>query len=161
MPNSPPFTITNTILKLVAGISENMGRLSYMGDREQDLRLRKINLMRTVHGSLAIEGNTLSEQQITAIIEGKRVIASIREVKEAHNTINAYEKISTWNASNTDDFLAVHNELMIGLVEQAGIYRTSGVGIMSGDKVVHMAPQAQRVPQLMGDLLSWLDTVAR
>jgi len=116
----------------VAEISEKIGRLSLQFESEKNLRLRKINRMRTIQGSLAIEGNTLSQAQITAIIEGKRIIAPVRKVKEAHM------------------------RLMLGLVEQAGMYRSSGVGVMSGDQVVHMAPQADRVPQLMVNLLTWL-----
>lgn len=80
MPSPPPFTITNTILKRVADISEHIGRLSFRREQKQNLLLRKINRMRTVQGTLAIEGNTLSEEQITAIIDGKRIIAPIREI---------------------------------------------------------------------------------
>ena len=112
--------------------------------------------MRTIQGSLAIEGNTLSQAQITAIIEGKRIIAPVRKVKEAHNAINAYEKLDTWKPTSEIDLLKAHQTLMLGLVEQAGMYRSSGVGVMSGDQVVHMAPQADRVPQLMVNLLTWL-----
>lgn len=137
-------------------ISEKIGRLSLQFESEKNLRLRKINRMRTIQGSLAIEGNTLSQAQITAIIEGKRIIAPVREVKEAHNAINAYEKLDTWEPASEIDLLKAHQTLMLGLVEQAGMYRSSGVGVMSGDQVVHMAPQADRVPQLMVNLLTWL-----
>lgn len=152
----PPFTLTNKTLTLVARISEAVGRLTAEFEQEKRLRLRKVNRMKTVQGSLAIEGNTLSEEQITAILDGKRVIAPPKEVQEAHNAIAAYDAISSWQPSNGDDLLAAHLVLMKGLVEEAGIYRSKGVGVMSGDKVVHMAPQADRVSKLMNDLLTWL-----
>ncbi|AWB65535.1 cell filamentation protein Fic [Saccharobesus litoralis] len=157
MPNySPPFSISNKSLNLVASISESIGRLSVEFEQEKLLRLRKVNRMRTVQGSLAIEGNTLSEDQITAILDGKRVIAPPKEVQEAHNAIVAYDTINDWQPRNTQDLLMAHQILMKGLVEDAGVYRKSGVGVMSGDQVVHMAPQAERVPKLMQELLEWV-----
>lgn len=158
MTYKPPFSITAEILNLVAAISEATGRLTVEFEQEKLLRLRKVNRMRTVQGSLAIEGNTLSEAQITAILEGKRVIAPPKEVQEARNAIAAYEAIGTWQPDNGKDLLAAHRLLMKGLVEEAGSYRSQGVGVMSGDQVVHMAPQAERVPELMRALLAWLRT---
>jgi len=157
MPNyQPPFTLTNKILTLVAKISEAVGRLTAEFEQEKLLRLRKVNRMRTVQGSLAIEGNTLSEEQITAILDGKRVIAPPKEVQEAHNAIAAYDVIGEWQPGSVDDLLSAHLVLMKGLVEESGMYRNKGVGVMSGDQVVHMAPQAERVPKLMQELLGWL-----
>lgn len=158
MAYQPPFTICSEILNLVATISEAIGRLSVEFEQQKLLRLRKVNRMRTVQGSLAIEGNTLSEAQITAILEGKRVIAPPKEVQEAHNAIAAYEAIGRWQPSSGEDLLAAHKVLMTGLVAEAGKYRSQGVGVMSGEQVVHMAPQADRVPKLMGELLAWLGT---
>lgn len=152
----PPFTLTNKTLTLVAQISEAIGRLTVQAEHEKLLLLRKVNRMRTVKGSLAIEGNTLTEQQITAILDGKRVIAPPKEVQEAHNAIAAYDVIRQWQPTKTDDLLAAHRVLMTGLVAQAGMFRCKGVGVMSGDKVVHMAPQADRVPMLITQLLTWL-----
>ncbi|WP_292257608.1 hypothetical protein [Marinospirillum sp.] len=96
MSDQPPFTITSEILNLVADISQAIGRLTAEFEQERLLRLRKVNRIRTVQWSLAIEGNTLSEEQITAMLEGKRVIAPPREVLEAQNAIAAYDAISTW-----------------------------------------------------------------
>lgn len=156
MPYTPPFTITAEILNLVADISQQVGRLSAEYEQERLLRLRKVNRMRTVQGSLAIEGNTLSEAQITAMLDGKRVIAPPKEVLEAQNAIAAYDAISTWQPADDNDLLAAHRLLMKGLIAEAGSYRSQGVGVMSGDQVVHMAPQAERVPSLMQALLAWL-----
>ena len=152
----PPFTITPTILNLVAQISEAVGRLAVLADQVQSLSLRRISRIRTIHGSLAIEGNTLSEAQITAILDGKRVIAPPREVLEVRNALAAYEHFSAWRPELEADLLDAHRVLMLGLIDEAGRYRRGGVGVMAGTQVIHMAPQAERVPGLMADLLGWL-----
>jgi Fic family protein len=152
----PPFSITPQILNLVAGISEAVGRLTALSEKAGALRLRRINRVRTIHGSLAIEGNTLSEAQITAILEGKRIIAPPREVQEVKNALAAYDLFGTWRPESESDLLEAHRILMSGLIDDAGRYRSGGVGVMAGLRVVHMAPPANRVPQLMGDLFQWL-----
>jgi len=152
----PPYTITPEILNKVAAISEAIGRLSVLTDQARDLRLRRINRIRTIHGSLAIEGNTLSEAQITTILEGKRVIAPPREVQEVKNALAAYDHFDTWNPVTETDVLGAHRILMSGLIDEAGVYRHGGVGVMAGKEVIHMAPPADRVPQLMGSLFGWL-----
>lgn len=159
MPNYlPPFTLSNKTLSLVAQISESIGRLTVQQEQEKLLRLRKVNRMRTVQGSLAIEGSTLTQQQITAILDGKRVIAPPKEVQEAHNAISTYESLPQWQPEKGTHLLAAHLLMMKGLVKDAGMYRQEGVGVMSGEQVVHMAPQATRVPKLMTDLLEWLES---
>ncbi|MBE1424874.1 Fic family protein [Desulfomicrobium macestii] len=152
----PPFSITPQILNLVAGISEAVGRLTALSEKAGSSRLRRINRVRTIRGSLAIEGNTLSEAQITAILEGKRVIAPPREVQEVKNALAAYDLFGTWRPESEPDLLEAHRVLMSGLIDDAGRYRSGGVGVMTGQRVVHMAPPASRVPQLMGDLFQWL-----
>jgi len=159
MPNYlPPFTLSNKTLSLVAQISESIGRLTVQQEQEKLLRLRKVNRMRTVQGSLAIEGSTLTQQQITAILDGKRVIAPPKEVQEAHNAISTYESLPQWQPENGTHLLAAHLLMMKGLVKDAVMYRQEGVGVMSGEQVVHMAPQATRVPKLMTDLFEWLES---
>lgn len=152
----PPYTISPEILNRVAAISEAVGRLTVLTDKARTLRLRRINRIRTIHGSLAIEGNTLSEAQITAILEGKRVIAPPREVQEVKNALAAYDLFGTWKPEAEKDLLEAHRMLMSGLIDEAGLYRHGGVGVMAGQQVIHMAPPADRVPQLMGDLFGWL-----
>lgn len=151
----PPCTITDKIIDLISKISEQLGRLAVLED-EKHLKLRRINRIRTIQGSLAIEGNTLSEDQITAILNGKPVIAPPKEILEAQNAIKAYELFETWQPSKQPDLLFAHQVLMAGLVTDAGHYRNGNVGVMNGKQIVHMAPQADRVPQLMSDLLAWL-----
>lgn len=152
----PPYTITTEILNRVAVISEAIGRLTVLSDQSRALRLRRINRIRTIHGSLAIEGNTLNEAQITAILEGKRVIAPPREVQEVKNALAAYDRFNAWKSGAEKDLLEAHRLLMSGLIDEAGIYRHGGVGVMAGQQVIHLAPPAERVPCLMADLLAWL-----
>ena len=152
----PPFSITPIILKQVAEISESIGRLSVHIEQTQALLLRRANRIRTIQGSLAIEGNTLSEAQITAILDGKRIIAPPKEVLEVQNALKAYEFLAQWQYSSEQDLLHAHQVLMAGLLTDAGQYRQGGVGVMSGGTVVHMAPGADQVPRLMKDLFGWL-----
>jgi Fic family protein len=152
----PPFSVTSAIVNLVGQISEAVGRLSILSEQTKSLRLRRINRIRTIQGSLAIEGNSLSEAQITAILDGKRVIAPPREVQEVRNALAAYDRFDTWNPGEEKDLLEAHAILMSGLIDEAGRYRSGGVGVMEGSRVIHMAPPADRVPALMGDLFRWL-----
>ncbi len=154
MPYQPPYTLTPAIVSLVAEIAEAMGRLSLAaGD---DLRLRRVNRIRTIQGSLAIEGNTLSEAQITALLAGKPVVAPPREIQEVRNAITAYEQMGEWHPEREADLLQAHALMMQGLMDEVGRYRSGGVGVMQGERVMHMAPPARRVPLLMTDLFDWL-----
>jgi Fic family protein len=152
----PPYTVTPAIVNLVAQISEVVGRLAVLTDNAKALRLRRINRIRTIRGSLAIEGNTLTEAQITAILNGKRVIAPPREIQEVRNAIAAYERLNQWGPDVETELLEAHRVLMAGLIDGAGTYRRGGVGVMAGGQVIHMAPPADRVPGLMHDLFQWL-----
>jgi Fic family protein len=154
----PPFTLTPVSLRLVVEIAEAIGRLSAQVASSAALRLRRSNRIRTIQGSLAIEGNTLSEEQITAILDGKRVVAPPREIQEARNAIAAYDRFELWQPQVESDLLEAHRILMDGLLKEAGAYRRGGVGIIAGEQVIHMAPPADRVPSLMQDLLHWLRT---
>jgi Fic family protein len=162
---APPFTLNNEILSLVAAISQQLGQLSAEQNThksQSELLLRKVNRVRTIQGSLAIEGNKFSEDQITAILEGKRVIAPAREVQEASNALAVYETLDTLqydqeNALSLEKkMLSAHKTLMLGLIDSAGQYRQSGVGVIKNNKVIHMAPPAHLVPKLMVDLFAWL-----
>ncbi|MDO8273296.1 MAG: Fic family protein, partial [Gammaproteobacteria bacterium] len=152
----PPFTVTPRILNLLAETGAAIGRLSVQQESEQALRLRRANRIRSIQGSLAIEGNTLSTEQITAIVQGKRVIAPPREILEVQNALAAYDNMSRWQPQRENDLLSAHGMLMRGLLEDAGHYRRGGVGVMAGEKVIHMAPPAGRVGVLMDKLLAWL-----
>jgi len=160
MSYAPPFTLNNEILLLVAAISEQLGQLSVEQKAQQSqsaLLLRKVNKVRSIQGSLAIEGNNLSEDQITAILDGKRVIAPMREVQEASNALAVYETLDTLQYNKEFALLSAHKALMLGLIDSAGQYRHSGVGVIKNSKVIHMAPPADLVPRLMNDLFAWLE----
>ncbi|MBB3103231.1 Fic family protein [Azomonas macrocytogenes] len=152
----PPYTLTSDIVSLVAAIAEQVGRLSALPEQGLGLRLRRINRIRTVTGSLAIEGNTLSEEQITALLEGKTVLAPPRELQEARNALAVYEQLPNCNGLKEADLLAAHQLLMKGLPDHPGNYRSGGVGVMAGKEILHMAPPANRVPELMQQLFGWL-----
>ena len=155
---SPPYKLTSNIVTLVAEVSQLLGRLSVLDSTASDLRLRRANRIRTIQSSLAIEGNALSEEQVTAIVEGKRVLAPPRELQEVRNAILAYERFDAWRPDSLEDLLAAHKILMVGLVDDPGSFRSGGVGVMAGARIVHMAPPTGRVPALMNDLFGWIKT---
>lgn len=153
---SPPCRITAAIVRLVAAISEELGRHSALIEGAHTLRLRRENRIRTIHASLAIENNTLTLDQVTAVINGKRVLGLPREIQEVRNALAAYDAMAGWNPGSRDDLLAAHGILMAGLVDEAGRFRSGGVGVFQGENLIHMAPPAERVQGLMQDLLDWL-----
>lgn len=152
----PPFEITSKIIELISNISEKIGEINYLQNNPYHIKLRKENRIKTIHSSLAIENNSLSLKQITAIIEGKHVLGNPNEIKEVKNSIQAYDLLLSLNPYNEKDLLKAHNLMMQDLVERNGKYRIDGVGIFDGAKVVHLAPPADRVPELMFDLFKWL-----
>ena len=154
----PPFEITSKIIELISNISEKIGEINSLQDSPYSVRLRKENRIKTIHSSLAIENNSLSLEQITAIIDGKRVLGNPNEIQEVKNSIQAYDLLLSLNPYKEKDLLKAHKLMMQDLVDRNGKYRTDGVGIFDGEKVVHLAPPADRVPELMGNLFEWLKT---
>ena len=155
MTENPPFRITSHILALAERIGEAIGRTEEAA-LSPDLRLRRINRIRTIRGSLAIEGNTLSEEQVSTILDGKPVVAPLREIQEVRNAINAYDQYPRWEPASETDLLSAHEVLMAGLLDAPGHYRRGGVAVTGAGEVHHIGPPADRVPHLMSDLLSWL-----
>lgn len=155
---TPPFEITSKIIELISNISEKVGEITSIQNSPYHIRLRKENRIKTIHSSLAIENNSLSLEQITAIIEGKKVLGNPNEIMEVKNSIQAYDLLLTLNPYKEKDLLNAHKLMMQDLVENSGKYRIDGVGIFDGEKVVHVAPPAKRVPQLMANLFEWLQT---
>ena len=155
MSYTPPFTITTGILNLVADISQQVGRLD-AGALNASPRLRKQNRIKTITGTLAIEGNTLTEEQVTAIVDGKPVLGSVRELAEVKGAIAAYEALPTFQPDNITDLLAAHDLMMSGVLANAGEFRTKAVGIHKAGEVHHVAPPAHQVSGLMADLTQWL-----
>ena len=152
----PPYDITLKILKLISSISEKIGEVNANYLNKQSPQLRKQNRIKTIHSSLQIEGNTLTEEQITALIENKRVIGPKKDVLEVLNAIMVYDKLEEYKFSSDKNFLKAHFELMNGLIESAGKYRKQGVGIVKGTQVEHIAPPHENVPHLMKDLFKYL-----
>ncbi|MBK5415310.1 Fic family protein [Pseudomonas sp. TH31] len=152
----PPLTLTTRILAFIAEISEQIGQLTAVGDSRQTPQLRRGNRIRTIQASLAIENNTLSIEQVTAVLAGQRVLGLPREIQEVRNAFAAYETLPDWQPRSRADLLRAHELLMHGLIDDCGRFRQSGVGIYRGEKLVHMAPPPSRVAHLMDDLLAWL-----
>lgn len=152
----PPYDITPNILKLISSISEKIGEINANYLNKPSTTLRKQNRIKTIHSSLKIEGNTLTEEQITALLENKRVIGPQKDIKEVLNAIEIYENLEKFNPYNEKSFLEAHSCLMNNLVENAGKYRKQGVGIVKGSKVEHLAPPYENVPYLMKDLFQYL-----
>ena len=153
---TPPFTVSTKAVNLIAEIAALLEHFNIKEVAERELRLRKVNRIKTIHSSLAIEGNQLSEGQVADIIDGKNVVAPIREIQEVKNAIRVYNIYETLNPFDEKDLLTAHSLMMQALVDFPGHYRTGGVGVYGEKGIVHVAPPPQRVPELMGDLFEWL-----
>ena len=153
----PPFTVSAKAINLIAKISSQLERYAIRMEQEDTLRLRRANRIKTIHSSLAIEGNTLSEGEVQAVLEGKKVVAPLKEIQEVKNAIKTYELYPKLNPFSIQDLLLAHGTMMSGLVDEAGMFRKGGVGVFDGDKPIHIAPPADRVRDLMSDLFGWLE----
>lgn len=152
----PPYRITNKIATLVAAVSEKIGEINASHLSKPATALRKINRIKTIQSSLEIEGNTLTEAQITALLENKRVIAPPKDIAEVQNAITVYNRLHKFNPFQLKDLEKAHSVLMNGLVANAGKLRTTNVGIVKGSKVAHVAPNGTMVKGLMKDLFEYL-----
>lgn len=155
----PPYEITDEMLRLITDIMENLGRLSGVNELEKLPRLRRVNRIKSIHSSLAIENNMLSFEQVTAVINGKPVLAPQKDVLEVQNAFRAYEKLGEINPYSIDDLLKIHGVMTDGLVKEAGQLRSGQVGVYNQDgKVVHLAPPAEFVPGQIAQLFDWVQT---
>ncbi|MBQ1726474.1 MAG: Fic family protein, partial [Treponema sp.] len=153
---TPPFTISANAINLISDISAKLERFAIRMEQKDGIKLRKVNRMKTIRGSLAIEGNSLSEEQVTAIIEGKHVLAPMQEVLEVRNAVKAYDSFMTFNPYDYKDLLKAHGIMAMGLVDNPGHFRKGGVCVAGKDGVSHIAPPADRLPFLIDDLFGWL-----
>lgn len=151
----PPFHMTDRITNLVAEISEQIGRIRVLSHGNLNPHLRKENRIRTIHSSLAIEHNSLSLEQVTAIVDGRHILGNPNEIREVKNAYDAYEMMLSLNPYSVKDLLKAHSMMMDGLIPENGKFRSGGVGVFDGDVVVHMAPPASLVPEEIEDLFSW------
>ena len=156
MKKYPPYSLTPAMVHAVSEISEMLGRCASLPGPMVP-HLRRGNRIRSIHASLAIENNTLSLEQMTAVLEGKTVLGEPREIQEVLNAFAAYEAMERWQPHVLSDLLEAHQILMSGLVEGAGRFRSGGVGVFQGKNVVHMAPPAHRVSGQIQMLLDWLE----
>lgn len=152
----PPYTITDKILALVASISEKIGEINASHLYKPATELRKKNRIKTIQSSLEIEGNTLTEEQITALLENKRIIAPQKDILEVQNAIKVYEQLNQFNPYQLKDLIKAHSVLMNGLIDNPGKLRTTNVGIIKGSKVEHLAPSGTMINGLMKDLFDYL-----
>lgn len=152
----PPFDISSSIINKIAEISAQMERYAIRLEQADGLKLRKANRVRTIHSSLAIEGNTLSVDEVRDIIDGKTVVAPLRQIQEVKNAIATYDLYGELNPFDVKDLLRAHGTMMQAICDDAGHLRHSGVGVFSESGLVHMAPPAERVPTLISELFEWL-----
>jgi Fic family protein len=155
---NPPFSITPEILRFVGEIERLIGRIEGFEQPKPQPHLRIANRVRTIQGSLAIEGNTLDLDQVTALLEGKRVIGRKEEIQEALNAIATYDLMAKFDPFSPESLLEAHQTMMDQLIPDPGKWRTRNVGILKGSKVGHIAPKADLVPHLMDDLFRFLRT---
>jgi Fic family protein len=154
----PPFKITNKILMLVSKISAIQGRIESTGLVIPEPQLRKKNKIKTIQGTLSIEGNTFTEEQITALLDGKKVLGNQLEIQEVINTNKLYESLDKYKHWSVPDLLKSHKVLMAGLIDESGMFRSKNVGVLKGSKVAHLAPKPNMVPELVGNLFKWIKT---
>ncbi len=152
----PEYEVTSEAIALISSISEKLGQIkAYYLNRPSPM-LRKQNKIKTIHSSLKIEGNTLSMEQMTALMDNKKVVGPKKDIVEVLNAMNVYEKLIQYKPFSEKSFLTAHKELMQGLIEQPGTYRKQSVGIMKGKHMAHIAPPAKNIPYLMKDLFNYL-----
>lgn len=155
MEYKPPFTLNDNIINLLAKISELVGQVSVLHKDSLSPRLRRENRIKTIHSSLAIEHSSMSLEQVTAVINGKRILGAPQEIKEVQNAYEAYELMLSLNPLDIEDLLKAHWLMMNDLVKENGRFRSGGVGVFEGEKLIHAAPPANYVPQLISDLFEW------
>ncbi len=152
----PPYTITNKILKTVSDIVELVSELNHVKKELATPKLRKKNRIKSITGTLQIEGNSFTEEKVTNVINGKTVLGTLREIEEVKGAIEAYDYLEKYDYKKEKDLLLAHKFLMQNILNNAGNYRHSNVGVGGKDGVTHVAPPPNMVPQLMGDLFEWL-----
>ena len=153
----PPFEITNTMIHEIAEIAELVGKLTSTNQLSANPTLRRTNRIRTIHGSLAIEQNTLSLEQVTAVLNGKQVLAPPKDIAEVKNAYEIYERLEELDPYSVDDLLTAHGIMTRGLVDESGVFRSKPVGVVDQEgHVLHFGTLPQYVPNLVMELLDWV-----
>lgn len=158
MANKPPYTITEKAADYLVKIAEEVMRLEYGTEFKRDIRLHRENRLKTIHSSLAIEGNALTLDEVAAIIEGKLVAGKQADIKEVKNAYEAYDMIMKYDPYSVRDFLKAHKLMTDGLVKEAGQFRSSDVGVFNDGVPIHIGARPQFVPELINDLFEWAKT---
>ena len=153
---SPPFKITNEILNFVYEIGELVGKISAEKEFEKNLTLRRENRIKTIYSSLAIEQNTLTLEQVTDVINGKRVLAPPKDIKEVQNAYEIYERLEELNENSVKDLLLAHKIMTSELIKESGRFRSKNTGVYQGDKLIHMGTLPEYIPELINNLFLWL-----
>jgi len=153
---APPFQMTDEIIHLVAEISELIGIVSVDERFTPNPQLRRQNRILSIYSSLAIEQNTLSLSQVTAVIEGKRVLGPPKDIQEVRNAFDAYEKLSELNPESIGDLLLAHRVMMKELIPDAGCFRNGNVGVFRNGQLIHAGTPADYVPEVIRQLFDWL-----
>ena len=155
----PPYEVTEEMLELTAEITEDLGRLSNANELERLPRLRRVNRIKSIQSSLAIENNTLSLEQVTDVLSGKRVLGPQDDILAVKNAFAAYKMLPGFDPFSLEDLKKAHGIMMRGLVEGAGELRTGSVGVINEQgKVLHVAPPHDMVKGLTEQLFDWLKT---
>lgn len=153
----PPFEITNAMIDHVAEIAELVGRLTSTNQLLVNPTLRRTNRIRTIHGSLAIEQNTLTLEQVTAVLNRKQALAPPKDIAEVKNAYEIYERLEELDPYSVDDLLTAHSIMTRGLVDESGVFRSKPVGVVDQEgHVLHFGTLPQYVPNLVMELLDWV-----
>ncbi len=155
MPPKPPYTLTEQAADCLAKIVEAVTRLELNTHFQRNIQLHRENRVRAIHSSLAIEGNTLSLNEVATVIEGKWVAGKQTEIKEVKNAFAAYDEIMGFSPYSVKDFLKAHQLMTQGLVKESGEFRSKDVGVFEGDVAIHIGARPQFVPGLVEDLFAW------
>ena len=153
---SPPFKITNEILNFVYEIGELVGKISAEKEFKKNLTLRRENRIKTIYSSLAIEQNTLTLEQVTDVINGKRVLAPPKDIKEVQNAYEIYERLDELDENSVKDLLLAHKIMTSELIKESGRFRSKNAGVYQGDKLIHMGTLPEYIPELINNLFLWL-----
>lgn len=154
----PPFEINERIMADVIEIAELVGRVSVTDKISMNPTLRRTNRIQTIYSSLAIEQNTLDIEQVTAVLSGKRVIASPKDIAEVQNAYEIYDNMDKLNPYSIDDLLKAHSVMERGLLNEAGEFRSRPVGVADSEgNILHFGTLPQYVPNLIQELLEWTE----
>lgn len=152
----PPFTMTEEITNLVIEIAEMTGMIAFTDNLSKNITLRRENRIHSIHSSLAIERNSLTIDQVSDVIEGKRVLGPPKDIREVQNAYEAYDMLTKLNPYSVTDLLTAHKIMMLDLVREAGVFRSGGVGVFAGDDLIHAGTPPQYVPDLISELFQWM-----